>query len=84
MYPEQLNKSMPKEIIVQKVKYFGGPFNIGLYKYKNKILEIARLGFFVIQRVFFDIIFYILKKLRLDLKNKYFSPSIILIGKKIK
>lgn len=79
MSPELLKKHIPKNLKIEKIDYFGGPFNIGLYRCKNKIFETARFCMFLFQRIFLDPLFFVLKKIGINLKNKYFSPSIIMI-----
>ena len=82
MSPEQLEKLMPKNIQVKEKKYFGGPFNVGMLKYDNKILELTKIAVFVFQRAILEPIIFLLSKMGINLNNRQFSPGIIIIGVK--
>lgn len=75
-----LKNSVPKNIDVKLVKYYGGALNFGLHFYDNKILEILRLGLLLIQRIVLDPLTFLLSKIGIKLNNKFLSPGIVLIG----
>ncbi|MCF7871710.1 class I SAM-dependent methyltransferase [Candidatus Woesearchaeota archaeon] len=76
---KKLKQIMPKNVQIKKCCYYGGPFNIGHYKYENKILEILKTIFFIFQRAILDPLFYLLSLIKIYLNNKYFSPGIVLV-----
>ncbi len=71
-----------KDFDVLEIKYNWGLFNIGLFSYKNIILEKIRFIIFLIQRFIIDPIFILFLRLWLDLSNKYTSPQILIICRK--
>lgn len=72
-------KNMIKDHEILELRYFWWLFNIGLFSYKNIFLEQIRFIFFVLQRVFIDPIFMLLKHIWINLSNKYTSPSLMII-----
>ncbi len=82
MSPEELEKQIPKGVKIILTKYHGGAFNFGLFHYDNKLLEIGRKLITGIQRLTIDPLHMLMFRLGVTLENKYFSPSIILIGVK--
>jgi SAM-dependent methyltransferase len=77
-----LKSAVPKSMEIKQIAYFGGFFNIGLFFYKNRTLELIRLILFILQRLIADPIFFLLDAVGLDLNNKYSSPGIMLIAVK--
>ncbi|MBA4320633.1 MAG: hypothetical protein C0412_19745 [Flavobacterium sp.] len=78
----RLRNIVPQNLKIRAVSYYGGPFNLGLFSYKNKLLESARFGGFILQRILFDPLLILLSKIGMRLNWKYGSPSIILICEK--
>lgn len=78
---EELKKQIKKENILY-LNYFWWLFNFWAFSYKNVIIENIRFGLFILQRLFIDPIFMIIRLLGINFSNKYTSPSIIIICKK--
>lgn len=77
-----LKKVVPKNLKIREISYYGGPINIGLFSYRNKLLEFIRFSGFLVQRILMDTILMLLSLIRIRLNWKYSSPSIILICEK--
>lgn len=82
MNVDYLKKNLPNSLKLIYCHYNGGPFNIGMFFFKNKILETIRTIAFVFQRLFIDPFFIGLSAVGLDLNWKYSSPCIVVIAKK--
>lgn len=82
MKPENLLKAMPESMKILRLQYYGGPFNVGTYFYKNPLYETIRKIIFLFQRIIIDPILILLLKLGIKFNNKVFSPSIIIIAQK--
>lgn len=84
MSPKALKQHVPSSIRVHTAQFFGGPFNIGLFSYKTRLIENIRFGLFLLQRLLLDPVLLVISKVGITFNNWYFSPSIILIGTKRK
>ncbi len=78
----EVMKSLFEKYEILESWYLGWLFNIGLFCYKNPILEKIRFFFFMIQRLFIDPIYMILYKIWINFSNKYTSPSLIVVCRK--
>jgi len=80
MSPKKLRKVMPKTVEIKRNCYFGGAFNVGMFSYKSALLTALKNILLVIQRLTFDPLSIVLHTVGIRCNNKYFSPSIIIIG----
>jgi len=77
-----IRNNLPDGLEIKYLNYCGGLFNVGLFHYKNKFLEIIRSGCFLVQRLIFDPLFILLLKFGISFNWKYSSPAIVLICSK--
>lgn len=82
MEPKELGKRVPKELEIKLLGYHGGFFNFGLFFYRSRFLENVRRVFSLLQKLTIDPLSMLLLKAGIRLNNKWFSPSIMLIGTK--
>jgi SAM-dependent methyltransferase len=62
--------------------YIGGPFNLGLFYYKQKFIEYPRLALYALQRVLIDQPLKVLRFTGLRFRSCRSSPSILLVVRK--
>ncbi len=74
-----IKANIPQNLSLLYCSYYGGPFNSGIFFFKNKLLEFPRKIFFICQRLFFDPLFIALSYLGIKFNWKYTSPAIIFI-----
>ena len=64
--------------------FYGGPFNIGLFHYQNKLLESVRTLFFGFQRLIIEPLLISLSWCNIKFNNQHTSPAIIMIYRRTK
>jgi len=77
-----LKNHLPSSLTSIYYGYYGGPFNTGMFFFKNKIAELIRTILFIFQRLIIDPILIGLSSIGLKLNWKYSSPCIVMIAKK--
>lgn len=69
---------------ILEAKYYGGTINFWAYAYRNKALEGLRMILFILQRLFLDPLLMILRLCGIDFSNRFLSPAIVVVCRKVR
>lgn len=83
MSPEALIASLPPNLTPIEAGYLGGIADLGLFVARNRLVNAFRLAGYLLQRLTIDIAQRALLKVGVDLSNRWFSPGVYVVARKV-
>lgn len=77
-----LKNNIPNTVKIEKIGYYGGLINLGVFFFRNKFIEFIRKLFFAGQRLIIEPIFIFLSSIGIRFNWKYSSPAIVIVYRK--